>query len=172
MSELILTVRQQLAMPTFMLGGKGILQRKCTCGNHTMAGGECQECSRKRQFGLQTKLKVSEPGDVYEQEADRVAEQVLATPAHTGVSGTYPPIQRFAGQSTGQMDAAPGSVDQVLASPGRPLETALRQDMEQRFGHDFSRVRVHTDKEADKSTATLHAKAYTLGNDIVFSEGR
>ena len=36
------------------------------------------------------------------------------------------------------MEAAPASVDQALASPGRPLEPALRQDMEQRFGYDFS----------------------------------
>ena len=41
------------------------------------------------------------------------------------------------GQSNGQADAAPSSVDRTLASPGRPLEPALRQDMEQRFGHDF-----------------------------------
>ena len=46
------------------------------------------------------------------------------------------------------MDAAPASVDQTLASPGRPLEPSLRQDMEQRFGHDFSRVRVHIDSRA------------------------
>jgi hypothetical protein len=41
------------------------------------------------------------------------------------------------------------SVDRALASPGEPLEPALRQDMEQRFGHDFSRVRVHTDMASE-----------------------
>lgn len=43
------------------------------------------------------------------------------------------------------MDAAPASVDQALASPGRPLEPELRQDMEQCFGYDFwcsSQVRM------------------------------
>jgi len=58
----------------------GFLQRKCACGNHTIAGGECQECSKNRQFGLQTKLRVNEPGDVYEQEADWVAKQVMQIP--------------------------------------------------------------------------------------------
>src|SRR5256885_16479933 len=55
----------------------GLLQRKCACGNHTIAGAECEECAKKKRLGLQTKLKVNTPGDVYEQEADRMAEQVM-----------------------------------------------------------------------------------------------
>ena len=129
----------------------GILQRKCACGGAAGMSGECEECSKKKRLGLQTKLKVNEPGDIYEQEADRIADQVMATPAHPAVSGAPPRIQRFSGQSNGQMDAAPASVDQALASPGRPLEPALRQDMEQRFGHDFSRVRVHSGAAAEQS---------------------
>ena len=70
------------------------------------------------------------------------------------------------------MDAAPSIVDQVLASPGRPLEPALRQDMEQRFGHDFSRVRVHTGEGAEQSAQDVNAHAYTLGHNIVFGAGR
>jgi hypothetical protein len=90
-----------------------------------------------------TKLTLNTPRDDYEQEADRIADQVLATPAHPSVSRAPPRIQRFSAQSNGQMDAPPARIDQALASPGRPLEPGLRQDMEQRFGHDFSRVRVH-----------------------------
>ncbi len=148
------------------------LQRACSCGNHTMAGGECSECSKKNRLGLETKLKVNEPGDIYEREADRVADQVLATPAHPAVNGTPPRIQRSSGQSNGQMDAAPASVGQALADPGRPLEPALRQDMEQRFGHDFSRVRVHTGAEAAESARSVNALAYTMDRDIVFGAGR
>ena len=86
---------------------------------------------------IQTKLAINKPGDAYEQEADRgLANQVLAASAHTGVSGALPHNQRFSGQSNGQM-AASARVDQALASPGRPLESALRQGTEQRFGHDF-----------------------------------
>ena len=159
-------------MRTTPLPASGILQRKCACGNHTIAGGECAECSKKKRLGLQTKLKVNEPGDIYEQEADRIADQVMATPAHPAVSGAPPRIQRFSGQSNGQMDAAPASVDQALASPGRPLEPALRQDMEQRFGHDFSRVRVHSGAAAEQSARDVNANAYTVGHDIVFGAGR
>jgi hypothetical protein len=149
-----------------------LLQRKCACGTHTVAGGECEECGKKKRRGLQTKLKVNEPGDIYEQEADRIADQVMAKPAHRGVSGGSPRIQRFARQPTGQMDAMPVSVDQALASPGRPLDPALRQDMEQRFGHDFSQVRVHVDNQAAHSAHALRARAYTFGRDIVFGCGQ
>ena len=120
---------------------------------------------------LQTKLMVNEPGDIYEREADRVADQVMAVPEHTGVSGSPPRIQRFSGQSNGQLDAVPGSVDRVLAGSGSPLEPVLRQDMEQRFGHDFSRVRVHSDAAAGQSARDVSAHAYTVGHNIVFGKG-
>lgn len=115
-----------------------LLQRKCACGGAAGVTGECEGC-RKKRLGLQAKLKVNEPGDSYEQEADRVADQVLAAPAHSAVSGAPLRIQRVSA-STGQLDAAPASVDAALASPGRSLDPAPRLDMEQRFGHDFSRL--------------------------------
>src|SRR5262249_50223498 len=92
--------------PTVTPSARALLQRKCACGNRTMAGGECEECSKKQRLGLQTKLKVNEPGDSYEQEADRSADQAMATPVHHAVSGAPPRTQRFAGQPTGQTDAA------------------------------------------------------------------
>ena len=149
----------------------GLLQRKCACGGMPGPTGECEECHKKKRLGLQTKLKVNEPGDIYEQEADRIADQVMATAAHAGVSGPPPRIQRFSGQPSGQMDAAPASVDQALASPGKRLDPAVRHDMEERFGHDFSRVRVHFGGAAEKSARDVNAHAYTVGHDIVFGAG-
>lgn len=121
---------------------------------------------------IQTKLTINAPGDKYEQEADRIADQVLAKPAHHVVGGTLPRIQRFGGQPTGQMDTVPASVDRVLASPGRPLEPALRQEMEGRFGHDFSRVQVYTGAAAEQSAWDVNAHAYTAGSNIVFGKGQ
>jgi hypothetical protein len=137
-----------------------------------MAGGECSECGKKNRLRLQTKLAINEPGDIYEQEAERVADQVMATSARPAVSSAPPSIQRFTGQPTGRLDAATASVDRALASPGRPMEPALRQDMEQRFGHDFSRVRVYSDTAAEQSAREVNANAYTVGSDIVFGAGR
>ena len=149
-------------------GPSRLLQRKCACGASAWSlGNECDECRTRRQ-GLQTKLRISAPRDVYEREADRVAEQVMANPARPDVSRAPPSIQRLSAAPNGSMHAAPASVDRVLASPGRPLEPALRRDMEGRFGYDFSRVRVHSDALSARSAREVDARAYTIGHDIVF----
>lgn len=44
--------------------------------------------------------------------------------------------------------------------------------MEQRFGHDFSQVKIHTGSVAAKSARSINALAYTSGNSIVFNEGQ
>src|SRR5262245_21307087 len=54
---------------------------------------------------------------------------------------------------------------------GSPMPLEMRSEMEQRFDEDFSRVRLHTDARAAQSSTNLGAKAYTVGNDIVFCEG-
>ena len=48
----------------------------------------------------------------------------------------------------------------------------MRTDMEDRFGQDFSDVRVHSGADAHASAASLSAQAYTVGSDIVFQQGR
>jgi hypothetical protein len=148
------------------------LQRKCACGGIPDPTGECEECSKTKRLRLQTKLKINEAGDIYEQEADRVADQVMAVPIRSGVNRVSLRTQHFSGEANGGMDAAPRSVDVALASPGMPLEPALRQDMEQRFGHDFSRVRVHSGSTAEQSAQDVNANAYTVGDNIVFGAGR
>jgi hypothetical protein len=148
-----------------------LLQRKCACGSPTSSlTGECAECKSKKL--LQTKLTIGASNDPLEQEADRVADQVLAAPANPAVSDAPPHIQRFAGQPTGQAATAPASVDHVLAVSGRPLGPALRQDMEQRFRYDFSRVRMHSGAPAEQSAREVNAHAYTSGHHIVFGAGR
>jgi Domain of unknown function (DUF4157) len=149
----------------------GLLQRKCiSCGQHMIAGGACTNCQQKR--GLQRKLSIGASNDPLELEADRIADRVLATPTNTNIRKTPPHIQRFTGQTASQTDVAPASVDRVLSSPGSPLDTGLQQDMGQRFGHDFSHVRVHTGTAAEQSAREVSAYAYTVRQDIVFSNGR
>ncbi|GHO83207.1 eCIS core domain-containing protein [Dictyobacter formicarum] len=121
---------------------------------------------------LQTKLVINQPGDQYEQEADRVANQTMTMPADHSISVASLSIPRFSGQSNGQIDTATASVNQALATPGRPLESTLRQDMEQRFGRDFSQVRIHSGVSAERSAHEVNANAYTVGHDIVFGAGQ
>jgi hypothetical protein len=67
--------------------------------------------------------------------------------------------------------AAPPTVHKALHSSSQALDPAMRGFMESRFGHDFSRVRIHTDARAYESADALRARAYTIGDDIVFSRG-
>ena len=67
--------------------------------------------------------------------------------------------------------AVPPSVHEVLRSPGNPLPPASRAFFESGFGHDFAKVRIHTDARASDSARNVNARAYTVGRDIVFGRG-
>jgi len=140
---------------------------------------------------IQTKLSVSKPGDQYEQEADRVAEQVTRMPDTTvmlqrkcgcGVATTspaceecgsqLPQLQRRAMSQDESQPLIPSIVHDVLRSPGQPLDQSTRAFFEVRFGHDLSQVRIHNDSPAAESAQAVNALAYTLGKNIVFGTGR
>ena len=135
---------------------------------------------------IQPKLAINTPGDIYEQEADHVAEQVMRMSAPNLVSGCasgggcstcqsgskengHQSVQtKHVGPSDVRQVAAPPIVHEVLASPGQPLDASTRAFMEPRFGHDFSHVRVHSGQAAEESARQMNARAYTLGQNIVF----
>src|SRR5262245_29887796 len=132
MSDRTATQTQTAAAPAAKPAQSGILQRQCACGQHTIAGGECEECKKKRETGS---------------------------------------LQRAA-TSAAPVGAAPPIVHDVLRSPGRPLDPATRAFMEPRFGHDFSRVRIHDDSLAADSARAVSARAYTVGQNIAFDRGQ
>jgi hypothetical protein len=68
--------------------------------------------------------------------------------------------------------AVPPVVVDALRSPGQPLDAQTRAFMEPRFAYDFGRVRVHTDRLAAQSAEAVHARAYTVGADLVFGPRR
>jgi hypothetical protein len=59
-----------------------------------------------------------------------------------------------------------------LRSRGQPLDAGTRAYFEPRYGHDFSRVRVHADQQAGETARAMDAAAYTVGSQIAFAEGR
>ncbi len=70
--------------------------------------------------------------------------------------------------------AVPEETLQILrrrAGSGGALPTQLAAGMERSYGADFSRVRVHTDGEAQQVTHSLGARAFTQGSDIYFGAG-
>ncbi len=68
--------------------------------------------------------------------------------------------------------SVPHIVHKVLHTSGQPLSPEIRTFFEPRFGHDFSRVRVHTDAKAAESAKAVNSLAYTVGRDIVFGTGQ
>jgi hypothetical protein len=138
---------------------------------------------------IQMKLTVNAPGDAYEREADRIAEEVLQMPEPGGQRAcaggcSDPPndgsdadrkrvqTKRLGSSGDGVQAIAPPSVETALHSPGRPLDAAARTIVEPRFGFDFSQVRIHTDPLDAQSARDVNAHAYTVGRDIVFGAGR
>ena len=130
----------------------------------------------------QAKLAISQPGDQYEQEADRVAEQVTGMSESHNLQRKCPLRNKdYALNTKGISGQAPSPiagtnvpllVNGVLGSPGQPLDTVTRTFMESRFGHDFSRVKIHVDAQAAKSARAVNALAFTVGPEIVFDVGQ
>lgn len=132
-----MNAQRQQVIPTnfsFTPVPSGLLQCKCACGNHILAGGECVEC-RKNQSLQRVRHSSQERGTEGERE--------------------IPPI-----------------VHEVLRLPGQPLDPATRAFFEPQFGHDFSKVRVHTDGKAAESARAVNALAYTVERDVVFGAGQ
>jgi hypothetical protein len=78
-------------------------------------------------------------------------------------------LQRKATSSAGP-EFAPPIVNEVLNSPGQPLDKATRDFFEPRFGYDFSKVRVHQDEKSQQSATSVEANAYATGNNVVFGK--
>lgn len=148
-----------------------LLQRKCACGAMATGGGTCVSCVDQEKGRLQRQLSIGAVNDPLEHEADRVAAQVLSMPALGKVNHAPPAIQRAAAPAAAQSPEVPDSVHRTLAGSGRPLDAPVRRDMEQRFGQDFSQVRVHQDGAAAQSARDVGALAYTVGRNIVFGAG-
>src|SRR5690349_17857408 len=110
---------------------------------------------------LQAKLTVSGPQDAYEQEADRVADQVMrmADPDIQAKPQPISTVQRTeeSGGGVPTVDASTESAISSLSGRGNPLPASVRSFMEPRFNADFSSVRVHTDAPAHELARSVSA---------------
>lgn len=137
---------------------------------------------RRAHFGQgheSNSYAVSTPGDIFEQEADRVAEQVMRMsepprPRACACGGGCPACKSgHAGDGPDtQQTATPPVISETLSSPGEPLDSATLQFMESRFGRDFRQVRIHTGQRADDAVRAVDARAFALGRDLVFGDGQ
>lgn len=162
-----------------------------------------------RSGTLQTKLKIGEPGDEYEKEADRVAEQVMRMPEPHVSTDNFQirraclkceendlkrqtikeeeeedklhrkPIEeeeklqaKTASNLNPEVDPGIENHIRSMKGGGSPLSEQERAFFEPRFGADFSQVRVHTDTKASETAQALNARAFTIGNHMVFGKGQ
>ena len=148
---------------------------------------------------IQAKLTIGQPNDRYEQEADRVAEQVMRMPEPKVqrqveleeeelvqpklVADAEYFIQRqvdeeeflqtkeLTGNNAGITPAIEFRINAARGG-GQPLSESTCAFFEPRFGHDFSQVRVHSGSEAVQMNRELNAQAFTHKQDIYFGIGR
>jgi Domain of unknown function (DUF4157) len=146
---------------------------------------------------MQPKLMIGAADDRHEQEADRVAQQVvqqLQAP-EMGRSALDPAIQRQPkpeGAAENPLHRKPiqlpiqlrdnspagGAASPDLTSAinqarghGQPLTAGLQKTMGRAMGADFRGVRVHTDGQADQLNRSIQAQAFTTGQDVFFRQG-
>ena len=137
----------------------------------------------QRSSGLliQAKLKIGSPGDIYEQEADKVADQVMSIPESAVGSSeqkersSRTPVQLVqrtlpVGDNV-SVDRESLPQSQSLSS-GQTLSSQRRAFFESRLGHDFSCVRIHADARSAGMTDALSADAFAVGRDIYFGAGK
>jgi hypothetical protein len=136
---------------------------------------------------LQPKLVIGAVNDPLERKADVAADRVMHMAEPQLSPSGLPALRRkcadceaneHALQREGTSETAapaataPPAVDAVLSQPGRPLDAVTHDFMGRGFGADFGDVRIHTDTEAAQSAAAVHARAYTVGSNIVFGAGQ
>lgn len=117
-----------------------------------------------------TSLPVSSPDDAAEREATAVAKRVVQQPG-PAITTAAPPSTLHRASVERSLPASPVRGAAPDQSSGSPLPTSLRAFMEERFGADFSVVRVHTDDRAAALSRQLHARAFTVGNHVYFAKG-
>ena len=184
------------------------IQRNSSCA----CGGGCPRC-QAMTIDIKPKLNIEAPGDKYEQEADRVADQMMRmpdsvvqrkfirtfsdTPSYEEEKNIVQakPIgdqitflvqrqqieEEAEGKELNKIKVATGQTADVCTPKvtaninsfkggGRPLSESERAFFEPKFGYDFSSVKIHTGTRAKETAHEVNARAFTIGQDVVFGE--
>ena len=158
-----------------------ISQRKCACGKPITSSGECAEC-RKKRLGLQRKAVTSSSTPEY---APPIVHEVLRQPGRP-----LPPTTRtfmeprfghaMQNRSLSNVRPAVAKSGLQIGAANDPLEREAEKTANaithaatpQPNHHDLSHVRIHTGNKAAQSAKSVNARAYTLGQNIVFGAGQ
>jgi hypothetical protein len=155
----------------------------CNTGGNSLSNNHHQS----RSF-FQAKLSINQPDDIYEQEADAMADKVMRIKEPSSEKRFFSPpvVQRKCDhcaeeekktqrkENSGKSAEASPRTENYISrlSGGRPLSKEEKSFFEQGIGYDFSSVRLHTNAEANQSAENVQALAYTHGNNIIFGKGQ
>ena len=137
----------------------------------------------------QPNLTVGVPDDPYEKEADAVADKIMRMPEQNFVQRKCAECEKeelhrkplgdsitpFIRTKSNGETTGPDSVSSTIQKNkgnGSSLDSSTQSSMENRFGVDFSSVKIHIGPEAIQMNRELNAKAFTAGTDIYFNEGQ
>lgn len=136
---------------------------------------------------IQPKLAIRPAGDQYEQEADRVAHDVVQRlntrqpqesqrrepQRRDPTQGNAVQMKSLSQDSSAAMMAPPELETSIQAAKGggQFLPNSIREPMEQEFGANFAGVKIHTDSASNRLNQSIQAKAFTTGSDIFFRQG-
>lgn len=143
--------------------------------------------NNNKQFFFQPKLTINQPNDIYEQEADAMADRVMHDNPVEQPSFFRPSVinaqrkcahceeedkkvQRKEMDTLNTVPETASSQLQETKGGGMALDRQTRQFMEARFNADFSGVRIHANNTAAEISRSINAKAFTTGNDIYFNK--
>ena len=125
---------------------------------------------------FQAKLKVNQPSDRYEQEANKIAQNISSVNQKDAHLFFKPQISRVVpGAENHQKLAVPEQLEASLkedSESGSSLPKELGSTMESKLSYDFSDVKIHHGQKAEEASSSLNAKAFTYGNDIYFNSNK
>lgn len=137
------------------------------------------------QESIQAKYTVGSPDDHLEREADSTADNIVRLPEPVNETEKENKEEKLQKQSIFRkifrkksepeipvVDEETANGIEMSRGMGEPLSADVMKYMGQRFGADFSKVRVHTDNRAGKLSRKIRAQAFTIGSDIYFGEGK
>ncbi len=144
---------------------------------------------------IQRAAALGKRDDAFEREADRIAARVAnrtGPPEAVAAMAPAGTVQRLSetdneGERPGEYLVQPAREGGVTDDPpprvgffrrlfslrlgGRALPDPVRSEMEGQIGEPFDEVRIHEGPQAHELTQEIGARAFTVGSDIVFSDG-
>lgn len=167
------TQTKAITQSPFTAAPIGLLQRKCACGQHTIVGGECEECRAKRESMLQHAAINTVPTSA----VPPVMHDALNLPGQPSDAGARAFMKPRFGQDFSQVPVQQrytGSNVVVASSPTPSfrMPSAVLSELPASLQPAARKVELHNDQFAHRAARGLSLEAFVVGEHIYFGKGR